>query len=189
MSLSLPFKPTDKVLELGCGENPVRHDEFWQTLDSRKLDTVDIVWDVNEQPWPIQSEIYDGVHASFVMEHLRLSKLRRFIAEIERVLKPGGIVVIVTSNLYDQAHVIIEKEERGEVNDDVIHMVFGGKPDIPENYHHSSLTPKYLVSLLREAGFDEITIYEHPVAKAIWNHSTDMIVQAKKGHLKVERKL
>jgi ubiquinone/menaquinone biosynthesis C-methylase UbiE len=180
----MSFKPTDRVAELGGGSQPLFH----PNIDACTGEGVDIVADLNEGI-PLENESYDGIYASFVMEHLRLPRLRGFLAELERVLKPEGIALIITSNLYDQAKVIIEKENRGEVNDDVIHMVFGGKPDIPENYHHSSLTPKYLVSLLREAGFDEITIYEHPAAKAIWNHSTDMIVQAKKGYLKIERKL
>jgi SAM-dependent methyltransferase len=180
------FKPTDKVLELGCGENPIRHDELWHTMDSRKLPTVDIVWDVNNQPFPIESESYDGVYASFIMEHIRLTKVRGFIAEVHRILKPLGTAVIITSNLYEQAKVVIEKEEKGEVNDDIIHMVFGGKPDYEENYHHSSLTPNFAVRLLKETGFHEATIYEHPVAKQIWGKSTDMIVVVRKSGAHIE---
>lgn len=173
---SLPFKPTDEVLEIGCGDNPMRHDQLWQTMDSRRLPTVDIVCDVNEGI-PIGSEHYDGVYSSFLLEHLRLPKLRGFLSEVYRILKSEGTAVIICSNLLDQARVLIEREEW---NDDMVYMVFGGNPDYLENYHHLGLSPKYAVKLLAEAGFGEVTIFEHPVAKQIWGRSTDMIIHAKK---------
>ena len=188
MTYTLPFKPTDKVLELGCGDNPVRHDELWHTLDSRKLPTVDIVCDVNEG-LPVESESYAGVYSSFLLEHLRLPKLRGFLSEVYRILKPNGVAIIITSNLLEQARVIVDKEDKGAMNDDVVHMIFGGKPDYPENYHHSSLTPKYVTKLLIEAGFHTIMVYEHPVAKAIWGRSTDMVIQAEKSKVRIMRNL
>jgi len=184
--MDIAFKPTDLVLEIGCGEKPVRHDGLWHTLDSRKLDTVDIVADVNEA-LPVADEKYDGVYASFLMEHIRLPKLRGFVGEVYRILKPGGVAIIITSNLYEQARVLIEKEEKGEVNDDIIHMIFGGKPDFEENFHHSSLTPKFAIQLFREAGFYSLTIYEHPVAKQIWGKSTDFILEARKSGARIAR--
>lgn len=179
---SLPFKPTDRVLELGGGDNPV----FPENLDVRPGPKVSLIADLNE-PLPIESDTYDGVFSQFLLEHLRLPKLRGFLDEVHRVLRPGGIAVVVTSNLYEQAKVIIERE--GNWNDDIIYMVFGGNPDYPENYHHCSLSPQYAIRLFREAGFGDITIYEHSTAVAIWGKSTDMIIHAMKSQVRIERSL
>ena len=169
---SLPFKPTDKVIELGGGDNPV----FRPNVDVRPGPKVDITADLNER-LPFDSDQFDGIFSQFLLEHLRLPKLRGFLSEVYRILKPNGLAVIICANLLEQARVLIEREEW---NDDVIYMVFGGNPDYLENYHHLGLSPAYAVKLLAEAGFGEVAIYEHPLAKQIWGHSTDMIIHAKK---------
>lgn len=180
--LTLPFKPTDKILEIGGGPNPI----FRPNLDIRAGPGVDIVHDANE-PLPIENESYEGCFSQFLMEHLHLSKVRGFISEIHRILKPGGIAYIITANLLEQAKLLVEKEN--EWNDDLIIMVFGGNPDYPENYHKSSMSPQYAIKLFREAGFHEVTIYEHPIAKAITGRSNDMIIQAKKSGARIRREL
>lgn len=160
------------MIEFGGGDNPV----FLENLDVRSGPKVTLVADLNE-PLPVESESYDGVFSQFLLEHLRLPKLRGFLSEVHRILKPNGTGVIICANLLEQAKVLIEREDW---DDDMIHMVFGGKPDYLENYHHLGLSPKYAVKLLAEADFGEVTIYEHPVAKQIWGRSTDMIIHAKK---------
>lgn len=180
-SYSLPFKPTDKVIELGGGDNPV----FPENVDIRPGPKTSIVADLNE-PLPIESESYDGVFSQFLMEHLHLSKVRGFISEVHRILKPSGIAVVITANLLEQAKILIEREEW---TDDLIYMIFGGTPDYLENYHKSSMNPNYAIKLFRGAGFHSVTVYEHPVAKAIWGKSTDMIIQAKKSGARIMRSL
>jgi 2-polyprenyl-3-methyl-5-hydroxy-6-metoxy-1,4-benzoquinol methylase len=184
---NLPFKLTDKVIELGGGTNPTCPGR-WVNLDIRWAPTVDIVTDLNEK-LPITDESYDGVFANFVMEHLRLSRVPQFMAEVHRILKPLGTAVIITANLVEQARVIIEKEERGQFNNDIVHMVFGGDPDYAENYHKSSISPNYAMQLLAQTGFHDMKIYQHPAAMAIWGHSTDMIIEARKSGVSISRQL
>lgn len=179
MSYSLPFKPTDKVIELGGGDNPA----FPENVDMRPGPKVTLVADLNE-PLPIESESYDGVFSKFLLEHIRLPKLRGFISEIHRILKPEGIAVIVTSNLLEMARVLTEREQW---NDDLIYMVFGGDPDESWNYHHSSLSPEYAVRLFMEVGFHRVEIFEWPPSKAIWGRATEMIIQAHKSGVRIVR--
>lgn len=174
---SLPFNQNDKVLELGGGENPTFH----PNVDIRKGPGVDIVADLNG-PLPIESESYQGIFCQFLLEHLRLTKLRGFISEIHRILEPEGVAVIITANLLEQAKILIEKEDW---DDDLIHMVYGGKPDYPENYHHLGLSPQYANKLLREVGFHSVLIFDHPTAMAIWGRSSDMIIQARKSGVRI----
>ena len=184
MSYPLPFKFSDRVLELGGGNNAI----FPENIDIRPGAKTTIVADLNE-PFPIENETYDGVFGNFIMEHIYLSRLRQFLSELHRILKPGGVACIITSNLLQQCQVLLEKEQSGEINDDVIHMLFGGNPDETWNYHHSSLTPQYAIKLFREAGFHGVAIYEHPVARQIWGRSTDMILEARKSRARIERSL
>ena len=181
MTYTLPFAQSDQVIELGGGDTPV----FPTNVDSRPGPHTTLVADLNE-PLPLENDSYDGVFSQFLLEHLRLPKLRGFLMEVHRILKPGGIAVIITANLLEQARVLIEREEW---EDDLIYMIFGGKPDYPENYHHSSLSPQYAFRLFKEAGFVEVTFYEHPVAKQIMGRSTDMIIEARKSGARITRSL
>lgn len=171
---SLPFKPEDKVLEVGGGDRP----QFRPNLDCRKLPTVDIVADLNEV-WPVENETYDGVFGMYIIEHVSWRKVRQFISEAYRVLRPGGISVMVTANLLEQARRLVETPEW---NDVLPCMIFGDN-DYPENTHRCGFSPQYAIKLFREAGFHEVTIFEHPVTK------TDMIIQARKSGAKIERAL
>jgi len=171
----LPFKPSDRVIELGGGNNPV----FPINVDVCPSPKVTIVADLN-QPLPIDSESYDGVFSQFLLEHLRPPKLSGFLSEVHRILKSGGVAVIITANLLEQAKALVEREEW---NDDL-----GGNPDYPENCHHS-LSPQDALNLFRRAGFNSINIYEHPVAKAIMGRSTDMIIEAHKSGARIMRSL
>ncbi len=169
---SLPFNPNDKVLEVGGGDRP----QFRPNLDVRPMPTVDIVADLN-QPWPVAAEIYNGVFGMYIIEHVSWRRTRHFISESHRVLRPGGITVQITANLLEQARQLVET---AEWNDDLVCQIFGDN-DYPENTHRSGFSPGYAIKLFREAGFHEVTIFEHPACK------TDMIIQATKSGVRIER--
>jgi len=88
-------------LLLGCGRSREKRialgEPVWSnltTLDYSPDCHPDIVWDLNETPWPLLDNTYDEVHAYEVLEHLgRQGDYVAFFAhfsEIWRVLKPGG---------------------------------------------------------------------------------------------------
>lgn len=92
-------------LLLGCGHSrdkrviPSGTSAPWQdltTLDSNPRVKPDVLWDLNELPWPLASNAFDEVHAYEVLEHLgRQGDARAFFdhfSEIWRVLKPGGLL-------------------------------------------------------------------------------------------------
>jgi len=168
-----PFKPGDKVLEVGGGDRP----QFRPNLDCRQLPTVDIVADLNE-PWPVESEAYDGVFGMYIIEHVSWRRVRQFIAEGNRVLRLGGVAVMITANLLEQARKLVEMPEW---SDQLVCMIFGDN-DYPENTHRCGFSPQYAIKLFREAGFHDVTIFEHP------NCKTDMIIEARTG-AKIERDL
>jgi len=48
-------------------------------------------------PWPLESGSFDVVHSSQVIEHVH--NTRHFLAEVFRLLKPGGTAVLTSENL------------------------------------------------------------------------------------------
>jgi len=76
-----------KTLNLGCGN--------WLIAGAVNLDRVkhrpevDIVHDLNDLPWPFESESFDFIAARAVLEHLRINLLES-VGECWRILRPGG---------------------------------------------------------------------------------------------------
>jgi glycosyltransferase involved in cell wall biosynthesis/predicted SAM-dependent methyltransferase len=166
---NLPFNPTGKILEIGCGDNPLHYDPDWTTIDCRKLWTVDIVSDL-ESDFPVPCEAYDGVYSSFIMEHIPWPKVQQFANECWRVLKPGGSIFMVTPNTLEQCRHIANK---GMIGKDETCMLFGGQDDGGWNAHKGALSPDRMKRLLMEAGFEDIQSFP-------WTVNTDMYTVATK---------
>lgn len=89
------------LLVLGCGTKPRKPDATWPevvNLDLLPLPGVDVVWNLNERPWPFESESFDSIEADNVIEHV--DDLIGFVEECHRILKqrrsngdPGTLVV------------------------------------------------------------------------------------------------
>ena len=88
------FKPGMKILEIGparpsCYEEEINQAPKWETLDwghsTHKL--------VGEYDFGLPDNIYDLVISGQVIEHVR--KIWKWMPEVARVCKPGGIVITV----------------------------------------------------------------------------------------------
>lgn len=131
---------------------------------------VDTIHDINDG-LPFGNNEFDGVFGMFVLEHVRHARVRRFIAELYRVLKPGGQTIMVTANLLEQCRALVNAPE---CTDALVHMIFGGSPDYPGNYHHTGFSPQWASKLFGEAGFHDGKVFPWPQA------STDMVIWARK---------
>ena len=112
-------------LNLGCGRiimptmQPVHHrmlpeslytdrDIQWDNVDQHAMPGVTVATDLFRYPWPLESDAYDVALATHLVEHIPHAVLRdgqlekltggwwAWWEELGRVLKPGGIVYIVT---------------------------------------------------------------------------------------------
>jgi predicted SAM-dependent methyltransferase len=163
MSYTFPFH--GKIIELGGGDNPY----FRPNLDVRSGDKVDIVADFNKE-LPIPAESYDGVFSSYCIEHISWRKVRLFISEVHRILRPKGKAVFITANTKRQMEWVLSHDEW---NDDCSSIIFGDQ-NYDENTHRNSLSPTYAIKLLREAGFEGISVLPHGAL------GTDMIIEVTK---------
>jgi len=78
-----------RILDIGCGKNKVPGAEG---LDLVKLDTVDIVHDLNKFPYPIEDSTYDEIYCNHVLEHV--NDLVAVMKEIYRIGKNHATVYI-----------------------------------------------------------------------------------------------
>jgi SAM-dependent methyltransferase len=78
-------------LDIGCGGNK---QEGFIGMDKRPLEGVDIVHDLENFPWPLQSNKCIVAVAAHFVEHLKPWLMLDFMNEVWRVMKPGGTFAI-----------------------------------------------------------------------------------------------
>ena len=80
------------VLEIGCGK---RKTEPGSVGIDRSTDSLaDIVWDLEQFPWPLETGRFNRIHMSHIIEHL--PDPMRTMAEVHRVATDGADVFITT---------------------------------------------------------------------------------------------
>jgi len=82
----------DPVLDVGCGKRKAEPGAFG--IDSSPSYAADTVWDLDQYPWPLESDQFVRIHMSHVLEHL--DDPMRAIAEVYRVARDGADVFITT---------------------------------------------------------------------------------------------
>jgi ubiquinone/menaquinone biosynthesis C-methylase UbiE len=99
-------KTNSRVLDLGCGrgglveqlaqplEQLVGIDPDWQSLRAHRLSLPRVVGISGRLPFAAAS--FDLIFASWLLEHLE--NPAQDLAEISRVLRPGGVFVFITPN-------------------------------------------------------------------------------------------
>lgn len=95
-----------EVLDLGCGRKPYRHlvaasryvGVDIDTPVTRALGAADIFYDGRKLPFADSS--FDTVLCSQVLEHVFTPEA--FLAEIRRVLRPGGVLLLATPFAWDE---------------------------------------------------------------------------------------
>ena len=91
----VPDAEAQTVVNLGAGTTRL-HDQMIN-VDFAAFPHIDIVADFSE-PLPIRSESVDAVLSISVFEHLQKAPLA--VAEVARILKPGGVFYLATPFLY-----------------------------------------------------------------------------------------
>jgi SAM-dependent methyltransferase len=83
---------TARILDVGCGKAKI--DPLAIGIDRHPRSVADIIWDLDDFPWPLEDNSFDRIYMSHIIEHVR--DVNRTMAEIYRVCKPDAEVNIIT---------------------------------------------------------------------------------------------
>ncbi len=107
-------KSVPVLVNLGCGGN---FRKGWINIDVASNSPDVIVHDL-KRGIPLESESADFVYASHVLEHFTKKEAEKFIDEIYRVLKKGGIARIAVPDLEQIAREYLRNLESAKLGDD-----------------------------------------------------------------------
>ena len=80
------------VLDVGCGTR--KAEPAAVGIDKSPGPATDIVWDLDEYPWPLESNRFERIHLSHIIEHVR--DVMAAMAEVHRVAQSGASVFLTT---------------------------------------------------------------------------------------------
>ena len=91
-----------KLIDLGAGPQRIKdylpENIRYFSLDLNKKSNPNIVWDLNKLPLPIKNNSFDIALCAETLEHTFYP--RRIMAEIKRIIKPDGAIIITLPNEY-----------------------------------------------------------------------------------------
>jgi SAM-dependent methyltransferase len=149
------------VLHVGCGQNPLPdwlegHEEIRLDIDPGvQPDIVASITDLGE------IGPFDVVYSSHCLEHLYPDEVSVALAEVRRVLKPGGAAVMIVPDLEDV-----------RPTEDVVYDCPGGRVTGLDRYygmgslvgrnrhmaHHCGFVAETLRSVMEAAGFSRVEV-------------------------------
>lgn len=155
------------ALHVGSGGH---HIPRWINIDFLSAPPVDVSADASFA-LPFRSETVDYIHSEDFIEHIDLGGGKRFIADAFRVLKPGGVMRLLTPDLHALIRRVYDARETkqlawckaylgadGACESLNMHLRMNGE-------HRFVYDEECLHRLLREAGFE--------VRRVRWNASRD----------------
>ncbi len=166
--------PGMKVLELGGGDRPTNLTDV--NVDCRPGDKVHIVINFEETPWPLQDKEWDAIFCVFCLEHISWRKTPEFLAEVHRILKPGGRIIFVLPNTEAQLKYIQSHPDGWEDRScfKSASITLYGDGDYNSNFHRAYFSPSVATQLFSEAGFENIITSPYGAIQ------TDMVLEAVK---------
>ncbi|MDX6805793.1 class I SAM-dependent methyltransferase [Terrihabitans rhizophilus] len=161
-----------RVLNVGSGPysprklHPVFSGADWIQLrldidPDAKPDLLGSIIDVGDL---IENESFDAVWCSHILEHLHEPELAKAMAEIRRILKPDGFLLLTSPDLESVAELLIEKgldhvaynSPAGPIT--VLDMIYGHTASISRGKHYmahnTGFTEQRIGELLIRSGFD-----------------------------------
>lgn len=142
------------LLHLGCG--PINAPGY-VNVDAQPFPHVHHVENVFPLDF-LETDSFDLVYASHILEHFPYSELHRVLGEWRRVLKVGGVLRLGVPNLEVLFRMYSDTQDVGEI----LGPLMGGQTD-EHNFHYAVFDQRYLTDLLREAGFDSIRKWDPEV--------------------------
>ena len=136
-------------LNIGCGYDKR---EGWLNIDFQAMHDPDMVADAADLN-QIEDNFAAYVLAQDILEHLERSRVPTALREWNRVLKPGGIAEIRTTDVFGIVDLMRQPEwNTPEGHNHLLRSMFGTQA-YKGDYHLSGFTALYLTAELENAGF------------------------------------
>lgn len=119
-------------IKLNLGASPIWSKEGWHTLDHKLSESTDTAIAGDAANIKLKDESCDIVFCSHVFEHIPHTRLPIVISEINRILRPGGILRLLTPDLAVLAKAYVDKDteffRRAKEEDESVRtdLEFGG---------------------------------------------------------------
>src|SRR5687767_14666998 len=164
---ALPAPPGVRRLNWGCGEHP---EPGWLNSDIKDAPGIDIVADVRVG-LPLETDSIDYIVSIHALPELPYTDLVPALAELRRVLKPGGVLRLALPDLERG----IAAYQRGD--DDYFHVpdedarTVGAKfvtQMIWYGYSRSLFVHEFVMELLERAGFAQVRRCEYRQTASRW---------------------
>lgn len=93
-------------LNLGCG---IDIKQGYINIDNQRGKGVDIIWDLNQIPYPFKDKSIERIYIKNTLEHLTAHPYKLF-KEFKRILKKGGMLIIIVphytnGNNFNEFHI------------------------------------------------------------------------------------
>lgn len=138
------------ILVIGAGTRRLdRPQDVVYYQDVQPLPGIDTVCDFWDIPNTLQSDYYDEVHMTHVLEHFPMAKTIDALKIVNGLLKKGGKLYIEVPNFYWHALEIIKDPK----NRQIVEYAYGGQLN-EWDYHYNGFTPEILRDDLVMAGFE-----------------------------------
>jgi len=141
-----------RYLHLGCGGNILP--EPFENLDIRDLPGVDHLSTVH--PLSFESDVFDLVYCSHVLEHFSRNETQDIVNEWVRVVKPGGTLRLAVPSL---ENLISIYDSSGDL-DSVLGPFIGGQT-YKENFHYMLFDSGNLTKIMSNAGLIAIHPWDY----------------------------
>ncbi len=124
-------------------------------LNARPGEHVDLVADLRDLSG-LASESFDLVYASHVLEHLGyVHDLPRALAELARVVRPGGRICVSVPDLPTLCRLYAEADLTRQDRFHLMRVMFGGQTHAFD-FHYVGFNREYLTELFLAAGFSAV---------------------------------
>jgi SAM-dependent methyltransferase len=81
-----------RILDVGCGTRKIEATAIG--IDVHPRSVADIIWNLDNFPWPIESNSFDKIYLSHIVEHIQ--DLAAMMQELYRIARDGADLFFIT---------------------------------------------------------------------------------------------
>lgn len=164
---TLTQQPQKHFLNVGCGSaGPERLPECFQQdgwqqirLDINAAVKPDIIADLTDLS-AVATGSVDAVYSSHNIEHLYLHETATALAEMQRVVRPGGFLLVTLPDLQQVAQLVSE----GKLTEEIYRSPVGSITALDMLYGHQASVAQGNTYMAHKSGFDQ-----HSLSRALLN--------------------